>query len=365
VRTLALTLLSVVAPFLPASPSNYSHQHRPASAVRLIVVHETEGSYGATVSWFRNPKARAAANYVVGRDGRIVHMVADSYVPWHAGNSYVNAHSIGIEHEGYTGVEGTLTDAEYRASARLVASLLQRYHLPTDRGHVIGHDQVPDPYHRGEYGGYSHHTDPGKYFDWTRFMGYVRAFRAGHTPPPRPLDVTIAGLGLDQSVTGLVPLTAVPAGDVDHVDFLVDGVVRASTYTEPYTWGWDTALESKGRHVLAVRAFDASGRSALAAVTVTSSTPPALPPPTVTLPVLPDVLSGVIPLTPTLGGGPVAKVELWIDGVVVQTVAAAPWTLTWDTSTVAAGQHTLAIRAVGPKGRPAAAVTQVTIPALP
>src|SRR5947207_15415283 len=176
--------MSIVTP-IPAAWSNYSHQHRPASAVRLVVVHVTEGSYGGTISWFRNRRARAAANYVVARDGRIAHMVPDNEVAWHAGNGYVNAHSIGIEHEGYAEIDGTFTDAEYRASAQLLATLLHRYHLRADRGHVIGHNEVPDPYHRGEFGGYSHHTDPGSHWDWPRYMSYVRAYRAGHAPPPR------------------------------------------------------------------------------------------------------------------------------------------------------------------------------------
>ena len=356
----ALTLLSVVAPFIPAARANYSHVHRPASAVRLIVVHETEGSFGATVAWFRNPKARAAANSVVGRDGQIAHMVPDSEVAWHSGNGYVNAHSIGIEHEGYTNVDGTLTDAEYRASARLVATLTRRYGIPVDRGHLIGHDQVPDPFHRGEYGGWAHHTDPGAYWDWPRFMTYVRDYRAGLTPPPRPIDVTIPGLGLGQTVTGLVAWTAAPTGAVDHVDFLVDGVVRASVGAAPFTWGWDTALEQNGRHVLTARAVAVDGRSAISTVVVTSSTPPA-PPPTVTLPPLPDPLGGVVQITPTLAGGPLDHVELWVDGTLTQTVAAAPWTLTWDTTMVAAGQHVLAVRAVGPRGRATAAITLVQV----
>jgi hypothetical protein len=250
VRAVALSLLSIVTP-IPAAWSNYSHHHRPASDVRLVVVHVTEGSYGGTLSWFRNPHAHAAANYVVGRDGRIAHMVPDSEVAWHAGNGYVNAHSIGVEHEGYTGIDGTFTEAEYRASAQLLASLLRRYHLPADRGHVIGHSEVPDPFRRGLFGGFAHHTDPGSHWDWPRYMSYVRAYRAGTTPPPRPLDVTIAGLGLAQHVTGLVAFTAVPAGadPVAHVDFLVDGAVRASVGQVPYSWGWDTSLELNGRHV--------------------------------------------------------------------------------------------------------------------
>jgi hypothetical protein len=357
VRALALSLLAVTP--IPAAWSNYSHQLMRPSSVRLVVVHETEGSYDATVSWFRNPKARAAAHYVVGRDGRIAHMVANDHPGWHAGNSYVNAHSIGVELEGFTGVDGTVTDAEYRASARLVASLLTRYHLPADRGHVIGHNEVPDPYHRGQYGGYSHHTDPGTFWDWPRYMTYVRAYRSGQVPPPRAVDVTLSALTLGQTVTGLVPLTADARG-ATSVDFLVDGTVRATVDAAPYTWGWDTSLEENGRHVLTVRAVAADGRTAISSDVVTSQTPPA-PPPTVTLPDPLPALTGVVQLTPLVGGGPVARVELWIDGVVVQSVTAVPWTLTWDTAAVAPGQHTLAIRAVGPRGRAAAAVTTVVV----
>ena len=73
------------------------------------------------------------------------------------------------------------------------------------------------------------------------------------------------------------------------------------------------------------------------------------------------LISGVVSLTPLLTGGPVARVELWIDGAVVQTVEAAPWTLTWDTATAAAGEHTLALRAVGPRGKATAAIAVVTV----
>jgi hypothetical protein len=349
----------VVMP-VPAAWTNYSHHHRAASAVRLIVVHETEGSYSGTVSWFRNPRARAAANYVVGRDGRIAHMVPDDRVAWHAGNGYVNAHSIGVEHEGYAAVDGTVTDLEYRASAQLVASLLKRYHVPVDRGHVIGHDQVPDPFHRGLFGGWAHHTDPGSHWNWPRYMGYVREYRAGRIPPPPPVDVTIPQLQLGEHVSGLVSWTA-DATNAVRVDFLVDGAVRASLDAEPYTWAWDTALERAGRHVLTARAVTADGKSALASVVVLSTTP-TLPPPGVELPDLSAPLSGVVQIDPILDGR-VASLELWVDGAVVQTVTAAPYVFSWDTATVAPGQHTLAVRALGPTGKARAAITQVTVAA--
>lgn len=355
-RALALTLLAVTP--IPAAWPNYSHRVMPPSSVRLVVVHETEGSYDATVAWFRNPRARVSAHYVVGRDGRIAHMVPNDRPAWQAGNSYVNAHAIGIENEGVVAVDGTVTDTEYRASAQLVASLLARYHLPADRRHVIGHNEVPDPYHRGQYGGYAHHTDPGAFWDWQRYMSYIRAYRAGRVPPPRAVDVTLPGLALGQTVTGVVPLTA-EASRAEHVDFLVDGVVRATVDAAPYEWDWDTSLETNGGHVLTVRAVDALGHSAIAAVTVTSNTPPA-PPPTVTLPTLPDPLTGVVQLDPALTGR-VARLELWIDGAVVQTVTAAPYVFNWDTATVTPGQHVVAIRAVGPDGKARASIQLVTV----
>jgi len=354
---LAVSILATLLP-IPAAWSNYSHQHRPASAVRLIVVHVTEGSFDGTVKWFRNPRAHAAANYVVGRIGEVAHMVPDDEIAWHAGNGWVNAHSIGVENEGYTHVDGVVTDAEYRASAQLVASLLRSYHLPADRRHVIGHNQVPDPFHRGLFGGWAHHTDPGVYWDWTRYMTYVRDYRAGVTPPPRPVDVTIPGLELGEHVSGLVSWVA-EATNAARVDFIVDGTERGSVDSPPYVWAWDTSLERSGRHVLTARAVAADGRSAIASVVVVSPAQQ-VPPPGVALPDLPPLV-GAVEIDPILDGR-VASLELWIDGSVVQTVTSAPFVFTFDASTLAPGEHTLAVRAVGQTGAAAAAITQVQVP---
>jgi hypothetical protein len=357
---LAVGILATLMP-IPAAWSNYSHHHRPASAVRLIVVHVTEGSFDGTVRWFRNPRAHAAANYVVGRNGEIAHMVPDDEIAFHAGNGWVNAHSIGIEHEGYSRIDGVVTDAEYRASAQLVASLLRRYHLPADRRHVIGHNEVPDPFHRGLFGGWAHHIDPGAYWDWTRYMTYVRDYRAGITPAPRPVDVAIPGLELGGQVSGLVAWVA-DATNAARVDFLVDGAERASVETAPYVWAWDTSLERPGRHVLTARAVAPDGQRAIATVVVLARAQQ-VPPPGVALPDLPPLV-GVVEIDPILDGR-VASLELWIDGSVVQTVTSAPYTFTLDAATLTPGQHTLAVRAVGPTGKAAAAITQVLVPEPP
>jgi hypothetical protein len=331
---------------LPAAWSNYPHAQR--GALRLIVVHVAEGSYGGTVRWFRNPRAHASAHYVIGRDGEVAHMVPDDQVAWHAGNGFVNRHSIGIEHEGYVGIDGTFTDNEYRTSAQLVATLLRRYGLPADRRHLIGHDEVPDPFHPGRFGGWAHHTDPGRFWDWTRYLEYVRDYRAGRVPPPPQLDVTLPGLRLSQTLSGVVELQPATVGAA-QVDVLVDGVPRDSG-------AWDTSWEPNGRHVVTARAVGPDGQTALATVLVTTENPPPAAP-------VVDFTYADTTVQPVLAGGPVVRVELWVDGVVVETSTMEPWTLSWAAPTP--GPHTVAVRAVGPRGAVAAKVAVVTIPAPP
>lgn len=165
------------ARWFPASRRNYARASRPRSGpIKLIVIHVTEGSYGGSIAWFANPSARVSAHYVVrSSDGEVTQTVHDKDVAWHAGNSAVNAVSIGIEHEGYESNCRWYTDAMYRGSARLVAYLAQKYGIPLDRRHVIGHAEVPDPDGHG-WGGADHHTDPGPCWKWGRYMGLVRMY---------------------------------------------------------------------------------------------------------------------------------------------------------------------------------------------
>lgn len=72
---------------------------------RLLVVHDTAGGldYKGSVSWLRNPQAKASAHFVIGRDGEIVQLASCLVKTWHAGKSIYkgtsncNDFSIGIE----------------------------------------------------------------------------------------------------------------------------------------------------------------------------------------------------------------------------------------------------------------------------
>ncbi len=159
----------------PASPMNYTVADRPAtSPITRLVIHVAEGTWASTYTWFRNSSAQASAHYVVSSSGRVAQMVPDRDIAWHAGNWAYNESSIGIEHAGFTNVT-RFPDAEYRGSARLAAWLADTYLITPDRTHVIGHYQVPDPNHPGQWGGVDHHTDPGRTWNWPRYMAYLRS----------------------------------------------------------------------------------------------------------------------------------------------------------------------------------------------
>ncbi len=178
-----------------ASTSNFSVGRSGGGRPRFVVIHTMQGSYAGTISWFRNPAARVSAHYNVrSSDGQITQMVRDSDTGWHAGNSYYNANSIGIEHEGFVADPGRwYTTAMYTASARLVRALCDRYNIPIDRQHIIGHYQIPRSGSGAPCGttatgcgGAGGHTDPGNGWDWNRFLALVRSNGATTPPPPPP-----------------------------------------------------------------------------------------------------------------------------------------------------------------------------------
>jgi N-acetyl-anhydromuramyl-L-alanine amidase AmpD len=153
------------AEWAPASTSNYTASSRPTSyPVDRVVIHVTQETYADTLKIFQNPQKQVSAHYVVrSADGHVAQCVREHDIAWHAGNWDYNTRSIGIEHEGWVDQPAYFTDALYEESARLTAALCDTYGIPRDRSHIIGHYEVPG----------TDHTDPGPYWDWTRYIRLV------------------------------------------------------------------------------------------------------------------------------------------------------------------------------------------------
>lgn len=162
---------------------NRSAAGRSKDQVDRIVVHITEGGFEGSVRWLRDPRARASAHFVVSRKGDIVQLVSTSYAAWHAGERGMNARSIGIEHEGWAEQRNSLTQVQYEQSARLAAHVANRFGIPIDREHIVGHNEVPHPTDPTKLGGIDAHECPGRYWDWDLYLELVRRYAASAEPP--------------------------------------------------------------------------------------------------------------------------------------------------------------------------------------
>ena len=148
--------------YVPAARANYDVGR--TQAIRAIVIHETDGTWLSAANWFQNRNSKVSAHYLVRAwDGGIMQFVAEGDTAYHA--RAANPWSIGIEHEYDPRHAIPHTIAQYRASAQLVCAIAKRYGIPTDRAHIIGHNEVPG----------TDHSDPGPTWNWTYYMQLVNA----------------------------------------------------------------------------------------------------------------------------------------------------------------------------------------------
>jgi N-acetyl-anhydromuramyl-L-alanine amidase AmpD len=170
------------AAWYPAVSANYTPSNRPSSnLIDKIVIHVTQGSWVGAINWFQKPLAQVSAHYTVrSSDGYVGQSVLEKDIAWHSGNWPYNQTSIGIEHEGYFNNPVWFTDTMFRSSAQLTAYLVNKYQIPIDRQHIIGHNEVPNPNNLGTYGGVTQSSRcPGTYWAWDLYIGYVKQYASG------------------------------------------------------------------------------------------------------------------------------------------------------------------------------------------
>ena len=116
--------------------------------IDTIIIHSSYDAIGSepfSVSGLINEYKQygVAAHYLIDRDGKIYHLVADKDIAYHAGESKmedgrnnVNEFSIGIELMN-TKI-GQMTDEQYQALNWLIQDIKSRYEIK----YVLGHNQV-------------------------------------------------------------------------------------------------------------------------------------------------------------------------------------------------------------------------------
>lgn len=118
----------------------------------IILHHTAQGSTDQTIKTFTLKSTGTSAHYVVGRDGKIVHMVNDYLRANHAGVSKwgnetdLNSCSLGIEIDN-NGDE-PYSDVQINSLISLLSVLKKKYNIPA--ANIIGHADIapkrkPDP----------------------------------------------------------------------------------------------------------------------------------------------------------------------------------------------------------------------------
>jgi hypothetical protein len=144
---------------------------------------------------------------------------------------------------------------------------------------------------------------------------------------------------------------------VAKVELYIDGILKGSDLTAPYSFTWDTKTVSNGNHILFSKAYDAAGNSTQStSVTVSINN-------TFILPSSTDTTAPVVTLSSPVGGVTtlsqvavissatdnmgIKKMEMYLDGKYKQTYYASSLTYSWG---VKHGSHTVTIKAYDTAG---------------
>jgi chitinase len=178
--------------------------------------------------------------------------------------------------------------------------------------------------------------------------------------------VSISSPVAGATVSGSVPVSATASDNVGvtRVEFSVDGGVAATSTAAPYGFTWDASTAAPGAHTIAATAFDASGNRTSSSVSVTVATPADTTAPSVSIasPTAGATVSGSVAVQASASDNlSVTKVILSLDGSVVSTLTASPWTFSVDTTALADGIHTLTATAFDAAGNSSSAEVSVTV----
>lgn len=165
------------APYVKYDGEHYGNHDladRPLDEkIDYIVIHDTEANLASMFQTVRTPTEPSWHYSIRSSDGQVTQHIRTKDTAWHAGNQFVNARSIGIEHEGFLRQpDSWYTEQMYRSSARLVRYLAKKYDIPLDRQHILGHDNVPAPTASGIP---AMHDDPGPFWDWRHYFDLLGA----------------------------------------------------------------------------------------------------------------------------------------------------------------------------------------------
>ncbi len=162
------------------------------------------------------------------------------------------------------------------------------------------------------------------------------------TPPSVSITAPANGATLVGTVT--ISANATDASGVSQVDFLLNGTLLGTDTSSPYSLSWDSQTAASGGHTLTVRATDIHG--SIGTATVSVKVDKAAPAVALTSPASGATVGGLVVLqADATDDAGVARVDFFVDGVLLASATAAPFQVSWDSGWWANGPHVLSAKA--------------------
>lgn len=168
--------------------------------------------------------------------------------------------------------------------------------------------------------------------------------------------VSVSAPTASATLTGASTLTAsataVTGRTINTVEFFVDGTSVGSALTSPWSVSWNSRLVANGAHLVTARATDSAGLAATSsAVNVTVSNDWDPPLVSFNTPAPNSTLRGNVLVDAVVSdASALVSAELFDGTTLLGTLAAAPWTFTWNTGAAAQGAHQLRLVATDEHG---------------
>ncbi len=210
-------------------------------------------------------------------------------------------------------------------------------------------------------------TTPGTYFVIARTDAYTVVAENNETNNIRYVTMTVADTtaptvaitspAANATIGGTVTFTASASDNVrvSKVEFYVNGSLKGSDTTTPYSFSWNSKSVANGSYSITARAYDAAGnvtQSAAVVVTVKNGVVDTIAPAvSITSPVANSTIKGtvcaVVSVSDNVG---VTKVEYYVSGRLDKTVTVSPFGYCVATTAAYNGSYSMYAKAYDAAG---------------
>ena len=142
---------------------NFTIQKRKLKKIKFIIFHYTGmKNDNNAIKKLTDSKSKVSCNYFIKKNGKILNLVPDLYISWHAGISFwknkklLNKNSIGVEvsNPGHNFNYNKFSKKQINSILKLSKFLIKKYKIKNNL--ILGHSDVaPD-----------RKKDPGEKFPW-------------------------------------------------------------------------------------------------------------------------------------------------------------------------------------------------------